>query len=88
MGVLSLVERRFTLLVFLALGVVFFMAINWGGKDSQRINYLSNLVDEVHANLKKGKVREALELLEIHEAKVDHAAIQSEASEDSRGQSY
>ena len=36
--------------------------------DSATIHALTQLVDEVHTKLKKGQVRQALELLEIHEA--------------------
>lgn len=36
--------------------------------DARTIQGLMHLIDEVHTNLKKGKVRQAIDLLEVEEA--------------------
>lgn len=57
--------------------------------DSATIHALTQLVDEVHTKLKKGQVRQALELLEIHEAGVEQGGMAAEdRAQDGPGSSY
>lgn len=49
--------------------------------DAREISALANLIEEVHANLKNGKVRQAMDLLDEREREMDWQSMREDSRE-------